>query len=276
MATLANRPTDRSSASAAPEEGGRRLDLFPVPVFIWKWNEAEQRKSQLLETIRHRRASEPGIVRTNRDGWHSDTDLPAWEEPGFLELVRWATACVRQSSLIWSGDAVANSELLGSWRLNGWANVNPPGGHNISHTHAQRNWNWSACYYVDLPDIAREEVGGALVLEERGTGLRPKGGQPSRTFRHIPAEGEIIIFPATLFHSVEPHNGPGDRVSIALNFHHPALELARLWEHRPRIWWRKFPKLMRRVAQLRGSQDWSAGAAPHGYDVVPLEASAEA
>lgn len=269
MATPATQPADPAPIRPTHDRV-RRLELFPIPVFVWTWDQAERRKSELLEAIHRRRASDPGIVRTNRDGWHSQTDLPAWSEPGFPELVQWAAGCVEKSGLSLGEDPEAEHEPLGCWRANGWANVNPPGGHNISHTHAQRNWNWSACYYVHLPNIGRHEVGGALVLEERGTGLQPPNVSGcSRSFRYIPAEGEIIIFPATLYHRVEPHSGPGDRVSIAFNFHNPALENARLWEHRPRIWWRKFPLLMKRVAALRGSQDWSAGASPQGYDVVP-------
>lgn len=248
-----------------------RMDLFPTPLFVWRWEEADARKAQLLDAIRSRRANSPGVVKTNRKGWHSETDLPAWPEPGIGELVRWATRCVGDGSSSWrDAEAARPGSLPGPWRVSGWANVNPPGGHNVSHTHAQRNWHWSACYYVDLPDIARDDVGGALVLEERGTGLRPRGGEPySRQHRYIPSEGELVVFPAWLYHRVEPHAGPRDRVSIAFNFHHPALEQSRLWEHRPRIWWRKFPGIMRQISARRGTQDWSEGAAPMGYDVDP-------
>ena len=111
------------------------------------------------------------------------------------------------------------------------------------------------------------------MLEEKGLGLgRREPDHCSRSYRYIPAEGELVVFPAWLYHRVEPHAGESDRISIAFNFHHPDLEPSRLWEHRPRWWWRKFPGLLRRIARLRGTQDWSAGAAPMGYDVVPGDA----
>ena len=270
----------RAALQSQPDQAGRtqspltRLDLFPTPAFVFRWAETEPRKPQLVDAVRRHRAESPGVVKTNRRGWHSETDLPAWKEPGVAELVRWAARCVEEASLAMS-DA-GGDRPRGAWRVSAWANINPPGGHNISHTHAQRNWHWSACYYVDLPDIAREEIGGALVLEERGTGLRVRDNRPSsRESRYIPSEGELVVFPAWLYHRVEPHAGDSDRISIAFNFHHPDLEPSRLWEHRPRWWWRKFPGLLRRIAKLRGTQDWSAGAAPMGYDVMPAGPAGE-
>lgn len=248
----------------------QRVDLFPTPLFISHWKEAAACKLDLIAAIEQRQATSAGIVRTNRDGWHSDIDLPAWEDPAIADLVRWAARCVEEISRRWRDDCGSLPKFPGPWRVNGWANVNPPGGHNISHTHAQRNWHWSACYYVDLPDLEPQANGGALVLEERGTGLKPRGGDPwSRQHRHVPSEGELAVFPSWLYHRVEAHAGPGARITIAFNFHHPVLEASRLWEHRPRWWWRRFPRLLRRIAAYRGAQDWSDGAAPLGYDVVP-------
>lgn len=248
-----------------------KLELFPLPLFVWRWQEAAVRKPELVAAVAQRRATSAGIVRTNRNGWHSDTDLPAWQEPAIRDLVSWAARCVEEGSWQWrEPHSGPPPDFPGPWRVNGWANVNPPGGHNISHTHAQRNWHWSACYYVDLPGLAAEGTGGALVLEERGTGLKARGGNPwSRQHRYVPSEGELVVFPSWLYHRVEPHAGAADRMTIAFNFYHPALEPSRLWEHRPRWWWRRFPGLLRKIAAYRGTQDWSEGAAPLGYDVVP-------
>ena len=67
----------------------------------------------------------------------------------------WAARCVEEGSCQWrEPHSGPPPDFPGPWRVNGWANVNSPGGHNISHTHAQRNWHWSACYYVDLPGLA--------------------------------------------------------------------------------------------------------------------------
>jgi uncharacterized protein (TIGR02466 family) len=246
-----------------------RLDLFPVPVFRWAWARAAELKPALLAAIQQRRASDPGVVKSNRDGWHSDTDLPSWDDPSVQELVRWCAQCVEASTFNWSG---ARPVPLGPWRMMGWANVNPPGGaHNISHTHAQKPWHWSACYYLELAGLSGTgDRGGALVLEERGTGLHLRGDDgPSRAHQIVPEEGELIIFPSWLYHRVEEHSGTGDRVTIAFNLHNSALERARLWEIYQRWWWRKFPSVMRRIAKWRASPDQSLDAAPEGSDVQP-------
>jgi uncharacterized protein (TIGR02466 family) len=246
----------------------RRLDLFPVQVFRWQWPEADARKAELVEAIRQRRTSHPGVVKSNRLGWHSSPDLPAWPNEAIQELVRWSVRCTEATTLDLPGNAEAAP--LPPWRVSAWANVNPPcGAHNISHTHAQRNWHWSACYYVDLAAIGSSpELGGALVLEDRGSGLECSAtGGGHRMHRITPVEGELIIFPAWLYHRVEEHYGSGDRITIAFNLHNRALERARLWEHRPRFWWRRWPNLMRRIATARGTPDLSFDAMPSGWDV---------
>ena len=247
----------------------RRLDLFPVPVFRWTWARAAELKPALLAAVQQRRTSDTGVVKSNRDGWHSGTDLPSWDDPSVQELVRWCAECAEASTFEWNG---SQAVPLGPWRIMGWANVNPPGGaHKISHTHAQKAWHWSACYYLEVPrPSADSDPGGALVLEERGTGLGLRSiVEPSRLQRIAPEEGELIIFPSWLYHRVEEHSGARDRVTIAFNLHNPALERARLWEIYPRWWWRKFPAVMRRIAKWRATPDRSLDATPEGSDVRP-------
>lgn len=242
-----------------------RLELFAAPVLFWRWPEAEARKEEIVEAIRMRQRTDPGIVRTNRNGWHSRTDLPAWPEPAMQALVRWVADRAQAASLEWRQRSEATN--FAPWRMDGWANVNPPGGLNLLHHHAQRDWHWSACYYVHLGEIPTADVGGGLVFEEHGTGLDPRGAVDRRSRRVVPREGQLIIFPAWLSHRVEPHSAGGDRISIAFNLHNAALERSRLWEHRPSWKWRMFPAVMRRVAAWRGTRDETPGALPPGVDV---------
>ena len=243
-----------------------RLELFPTPVMFWRWPEAGERKAEMLDAIRERQRRDPGIVRTNRNGWHSQTDLPGWPEPAVQALVRWVAACAQETSRGWR-EGIGPGEF-GPWRMDGWANVNPPEGFNALHHHAQRNWHWSACYYLHLGEISSSDRGGGLVFEERGMGLDLTAAANRRSRRVVPEEGQLIIFPAWLHHRVEPHTAGGDRISIAFNLHNPALERSRLWEHRPSWKWRLFPKLMRRVAAWRGTPDETPGALPPGADII--------
>jgi uncharacterized protein (TIGR02466 family) len=240
--------------------------LFPTPVLVFRWPDAERFKSKIVEAVRLRQNT-PGVVRSNRNAWHSEIDLPAWPEPALQALTRWTAGCAEQASL----DRYQGVEqvLFSPWRMNGWANVNPPGGFNRSHHHVGRNWHWSAVYYVELGDIPlARDSGGALVFAEKGMGLQPKGA-PHRTYRLDPNEGDLVIFPSWLYHEVEAHNTRDDRISIAFNLHNKALERSRLWEHRPKWLWRTWPSAMRRIASWRGAPDESQNAVPPGVDMVP-------
>ncbi len=254
------------AARFPPSSSPDLLEIFPTPVLVFRWTEAERRKAEIVAAIRQRQRESRGIVRTNRNGWHSEIDLPAWPEPAVQALTRWTASCTQAASLnqCRAGEPVP----FGAWRMNGWANVNPPGGYNELHHHASRNWHWSACYYVELGDIPADAAGGALIFEERGTGLIPAGSRSPRTCRFVPSEGQVVIFPSWLHHRVEPHLAGDDRISIAFNLHNAALERSRLWEHRPTWAWRTFPHLMRRVAAWRGKPDEGRNAVPPGTDIT--------
>jgi uncharacterized protein (TIGR02466 family) len=243
------------------------VELFPTPVVVWQWPEAAAHKTKLVEQVDKRRRESKGIVTTNVDGWHSKKDLPIWPDPSIQAVTRWVVECARRTSRLLNGDSEGD---VAHWRLHGWANANPAGGHNWLHHHAQLNWHWSAVYYVHLGVIQSDDTpGGALVFEEWDTGLaaaRMKGNV-RRSWRHRPSEGQLLLFPSWLHHSVEPHFSSETRISLAFNLHGVGLERARLWSYQPPFLWRLAPGLMRGIASLSGSHDRSRRAAPPGYDV---------
>ena len=80
---------------------------------------------------------------------------------------------------------------------------------------------WSAVYYVR----AGEGEGGQLVLHDprmpalrmHAPGLRFKDMGPDVRAEVQPKSGMLVLFPAWLLHSVEPWQGDGHRISIAMN-----------------------------------------------------------
>jgi uncharacterized protein (TIGR02466 family) len=243
------------------------LELFPVPIAIWWWPEAHANKAALMEAVEKRRRASKGIVRTNVNGWHSETDLPNWPDAAARALVLWIVQRARQTSQQLNGES--NGDVR-HWRMNGWANVHPASGRNRLHHHAQVNWHWSACYYLHLGPLEQNKaLGGALVFHERGTGLALEAMKsPARRFwRHHPREGELVLFPSWLNHSVEPHFSAEPRISMAFNLHGVGLERCRLWQYRAPPLWRVLPRLMSKLSQLTGSRDLSSRAMPQGYDV---------
>lgn len=248
-----------------------QVNLFPAPLLVFRWPEALSRRVGLIDAVAQRRATSPGLSITNVGGWHSATDLACWPEPDVVALVRWAAAMASRATSTWRGGAT--SAAPAEWRVMAWANVNPPGAaRNRSHHHVNRNWNWSASYYLQLPP-APETAGsrGEIVFEDRRVGLDAEGaaGNSRREFRYAPSEGELVMFPSWLYHRVEPHDGEGDRISIAMNFHSPWLEPSRHWRYRKGRLWKTVPWLMRPLARLAGQWDQSDPGGPPGADITP-------
>lgn len=257
--------------TAASKSKLRGFELFPVPVLIFTWPQAARYRAEMIAGVEARRSASAGIKVSNVDGWHSKTDMPEWEETAFAKFCAWAAAAASLATAKWQSPEDPD-QLIEHWRMNGWANVNPPGGaRNSSHHHINRDWNWSASYYLKLPHFADgSPAGGRIVLEEKFVGIaRVENGLPRRrTLAHQPLEGEMVMFPSWLYHSVEPHNGISDRISIAMNFASSELERSRFWTHRRSYMWRKYPGLMRPLAKLRGRWDQTLGALPPGYDIT--------
>jgi uncharacterized protein (TIGR02466 family) len=246
-----------------------RNDIFPVPVFVYRWPEADRLNPELAAAILKRCHATPGRVATNVGGWHSEYDVPEWPEPAFGMVLRWATATVATVIATWRpGPPAPPPPTL---RVMNWANVNPPhGARNRSHHHIRRDWHWTAVYYVQTPRATVPAGGcGDLVFEDRfaGIDLAQRAREDRRVHRHHPRPGELVVFPAWIYHSVDAHDDDVERISIGFNFHSPMLEDSRYWAHRKSALWKAAPWLMRPLARLYGSWDQSDPGGPPGYDV---------
>jgi uncharacterized protein (TIGR02466 family) len=103
-----------------------------------------------------------------------------------------------------------------------WANVSPPGASNQMHAHP--GCVWSAVYYVDDGGDAKT---GKLVLHDPRFPMNRmaapdlvfavEGETEEMKFEADPEPGKLIAFPSWLMHSVQPHSGPRERISIAIN-----------------------------------------------------------
>ena len=118
--------------------------MFDTPLLIDTLPDFAAVNAELAPLIRARRDRDPdGIVRSNRQGWHSD-----------LHIFEWGGAAIRQIGERAIASANAISVDLGQtaapryrWHCRGWANILQRGGSNQFHIHAGAYW--SAVYYVD-------------------------------------------------------------------------------------------------------------------------------
>jgi len=152
-----------------------------------------------------------GIQKTNVNGWHSETNMH--ELPQFKPLVNELFKMITE---VFKEEWLDRKPRLG----NMWANINYQDGYNRPHIHP--NSLFSGVYYVHA-----QPNSGKLVCNDPRPGIqttmpmRKPGQPPQHLWRecHIdPKPGRIIMFPAWLWHCVEPNKSNDIRISVSFNF----------------------------------------------------------
>lgn len=191
---------------------GQVLRFFPTPVLVDTIEDAADLNRQLEATILDQREKDEGLSLSNRGAWQSKRDFPKWAGEAGKSLVDRALALATANT--------ATPDPAGPrWSVDIWANVSGNGGFNMPHIHGGSFW--SAVYYVRVG----EGEGGQLVLHDprmpalrmHAPRLRFKDMGPDVRVEVRPKAGQMILFPAWLLHSVEPWQGTGDRISVAMN-----------------------------------------------------------
>ncbi len=196
----------------------RILRLFPTPVMLKDIAGAAELNAELENLVRKRMTSDEGLKKSNLGGWHSKMD--------FLDWAGDAGRLVAQEIV-----KLANAHTVGpkgqliepQWRIAAWANVSGGGHSNMAHSHGAAYW--SSVYYVRVG----QSSGGELLLQDpRMPALRMHAPAlqfgrcgPEGMARIKPVEGQIVLFPSWLSHSVGPWDGEGERISIAFNLAAP-------------------------------------------------------
>ena len=152
-----------------------------------------------------------GLQKTNVNGWHSETNMH--ELPQFKPLV---DELFKMQHQVFKEEWLDRQPRLG----NMWANINYPGGYNKPHIHP--NSLYSGVYYVKTPPNC-----GKIVFNDPRPGIqtnmptRKPGQPPKHLWREVhldPKVNRILMFPAWLWHSVEPNQSNDLRISVSFNF----------------------------------------------------------
>ena len=152
-----------------------------------------------------------GLKKTNMNGWHSTTDMHT--KPEYKMLV---DELYQMQHEIFQEEWLDRKPMLG----NMWANINYSGGYNRPHVHP--NCLFSGVYYVKTQPQC-----GELIVDDPRPGIqimmptRKPGQPPKHLWRkaHIePIQGRLIMFPAWLWHCVEPNQSNDMRISVSFNF----------------------------------------------------------
>tara|TARA_R110002110_G_scaffold185748_1_gene392834 strand:+ start:2312 stop:2899 length:588 start_codon:yes stop_codon:yes gene_type:complete len=153
-----------------------------------------------------------GVKLTNIGGWHSPTDMNT--KPEYEEL---CNALFEMQMEIYKEEFIERKPLLG----NMWANINyKDGSYNKPHLHP--NSLFSGVYYVK----SHLDSGNLTCYDPRpGTHITMPIRKKVETPQHLwnechmaPIPGRIIMFPAWLWHSVEPNKSDDIRISVSFNF----------------------------------------------------------
>jgi uncharacterized protein (TIGR02466 family) len=182
--------------------------FFPTPIYA---KDIEIDNDLLTNYIINWSKTDKGVNKTNKNGWHSDNIKNTQTE--FTPLV---TELFNMQKEIYQEEFLERQPAIG----NIWANLNPPGGYNKPHIHP--NALWSGVYYVK-----GSEKSGNLICSDPRPGVqmvmpaRKKTQLPKHLWNecHLaPLVGRIIMFPAWLWHEVQPNNSEDIRISISFNF----------------------------------------------------------
>ena len=182
--------------------------FFPT---IVHGKDVELDNNKLAQDIINWSNQDKGISKTNIKGWHSTTDMAT--KPEYQELI---TELMRMQKEIYEHEHLDRHARLG----NMWANINPPGGMNQPHIHP--NALFSGVYYVKSnPKAGRLKIydprpGAQINMPTRKLGDPGKDLWRDANIEPIP--GRIIMFPAWLWHSVEPNKSDNTRISVSFNF----------------------------------------------------------
>jgi len=194
----------------------RQLNLFPTPIVISELANPGPLNEELEKIIRARSKEDKGVALSNRRGWQSTHDFDAWSGDAGKVIVDHARDLANDSVQTRSRGSI-------NWIIESWANISGPGAFNMPHVHGGSFW--SCVYYVKAG-----EGSGTITMHDprmpmlrmHAPGVLFKGAGPELRFDIKPKPGTMVLFPAWLWHSVEPSEGDEDRISIAMNIRHAA------------------------------------------------------
>jgi uncharacterized protein (TIGR02466 family) len=192
----------------------RYSHIFPTPLLMHEWEHGPAYNPLLRESILTHRDKSSGVSKSNHGGWHSEVgQLEFCGEPGHC-LIQHMHEMADEATQRLAAEFGEKSPPV-EWRITAWANINCRGDFNKTHVHPGSTW--SGTYYVDAG--ASDEINSTpLHLFD------PCPGRSSAFLPSIPMSiyirprpGLTVLFPSYVPHTVFPHDGDGERISIAFN-----------------------------------------------------------
>ena len=186
------------------------MPIYSVPLWQSEYPEFDEHKEIFLNAVRTYKDQNPSVQKSNIAGYHSPETLQGVPElrPLFEHLCQLGFKAVGDLDFVDCDIALTSA----------WLNINDTRQcMNGEHVHGDV---FSGVFYLQAP-----EESGKLVLQNpainrmwNGCTLTAQKNQfTGESIRIEPVEGNIILFPSYLPHSVETNNHDEERISISFN-----------------------------------------------------------
>ena len=195
-----------------PEKTMNLMPIYSVPLWQSEYPEFEKHKEIFLTTVKEYKEQNPTreTPRSNIAGYQSPSTLQGVEElcPLFEYICQMGFKAVADLDFVDCDIALTEA----------WLNINDSRQcMNSEHVHGEV---FSGVFYLSAPDES-----GKLVIQNpainkmwKGCSLTSQKNQfTGDSIRIEPVEGNIILFPSYISHSVETNNHDEERISISFN-----------------------------------------------------------
>jgi uncharacterized protein (TIGR02466 family) len=187
-------------------------ELFKTPLWEFSYPDLALLQEWSHHILTLEREDRNGLVITNQGGWHSRTNL--LEDAALHGLFRWIAGCTQEAMQGFGWDFGRATPCFN----NAWAMVNREG-HSV-RAHLHPNSLFSGVVYLHAPP----GCGAIAFLDPRGGSqmLIPPlqqqvgDGVSGRVCRE-PRTGLMFLFPAWLWHEVEPSQTNEARICLSFN-----------------------------------------------------------
>tara|TARA_B100001996_G_scaffold340660_1_gene294296 strand:+ start:69 stop:689 length:621 start_codon:yes stop_codon:yes gene_type:complete len=185
------------------------LHEFTIPDF------AAERDSLIEYCYNEFKADQKGRHKSNRGkGWQSQDHYCVFQNPLNTTLTKVLRHFLLETDIFEKGTEMACQAM--------WININYPGSYNIKHDHP--NSDLSGVFWIK----AGADDMGELILDDPFSYSRFQEGVCysieyqkkhglCKSFNINPQEGELVIFPSNLEHSVDINNSKEERISVSFN-----------------------------------------------------------
>jgi uncharacterized protein (TIGR02466 family) len=187
---------------------------FPHPIFQYKLDNYEDHNKEYSKYIYElQKEDSKGQKLSNVNGWHSPFfDLSSRETIGYKFLMKiqpYIADVFKSYGWVFNPQKVKCSGM--------WAIINKKGNFNTEHIHP--NSNLSGAYYVKAPkNCGKFKVVNPHSISRDKFPPRENPNELNRLVaEHEIEEGDLLIFPSYLPHSVLPNQSDDDRIVISFN-----------------------------------------------------------